>query len=132
MIDIRVAGLRIVHCGDIGERPEGATLAWLRESPIDLMIVPIGGFFTLGADGAAELVERCSPYRALACHSSNDGLSFPQLAPASNLEKRLGRSLPYLDSLSLDPRAVEADKERPVIVEHPWCRLRRMELRHDD
>ena len=46
----------VAHCGDLGERPEGPLLQALVDAKLDVLIVPVGGYFTLGADGAAELV----------------------------------------------------------------------------
>lgn len=70
----------VVHCGDLGERPVGALLEWLGEVPIDVLIVPIGGYFTLGADGALELVRLLKPRAVVPCHAAEHGGRFPELA----------------------------------------------------
>lgn len=71
----------IAHCGDLGERPEGHLLNALVQARIDVLIVPVGGYFTLGADGAAELVARLQPPVVVPCHSADDGVALPALAP---------------------------------------------------
>lgn len=70
----------VVHCGDLGERPVGGLLEWLAAVPIDVLIVPIGGYFTLGADGARELVELLKPRAVVPCHAAEHGGRFPELA----------------------------------------------------
>lgn len=71
----------VAHCGDLGERPEGPLLEALVDAKIDVLIVPVGGYFTLGADGAAELVARLKPRVAVPCHSADDGVALPALGP---------------------------------------------------
>jgi L-ascorbate metabolism protein UlaG (beta-lactamase superfamily) len=80
VLDVRAGGIRIVHCGDLGERPAGAFLAWLRAPRVDALLTPVGGHYTLGADGAAELVARCQPRFALPFHASEDGCTLSELS----------------------------------------------------
>lgn len=83
VLDFRVGGLRIVHCGDLGERPVGALLDFFAQPRPDILIVPVGGHFTLDADGAAELVAAVAPHFAVPCHSADDGTLFAELGPRS-------------------------------------------------
>lgn len=79
ILDIRIQGLRILHCGDIGERPSPSLLNWMATPTPDLLIVPAGGYFTLGADGASELAAAVDPRHVVFCHTADDGLPLPQL-----------------------------------------------------
>src|SRR5690606_14167799 len=87
--DLRCGGLRVVHASDLGERPDGATLAWLRAPRVDVLLAPAGGYFTLGPDGFAELVERAQPRVAVPCHLADQGVRLPQLLPGAALRERL-------------------------------------------
>lgn len=88
-------GTVVVHCGDLGERPVGPLLRWLNEVPIDLLIVPLGGYFTLGADGALELAELLRPRAVLGCHAAEHGGAFAELASESLATGRVKhRALP--------------------------------------
>jgi L-ascorbate metabolism protein UlaG (beta-lactamase superfamily) len=72
-------GLRICHFGDFGQRG-------LREEQaaaigeVDLLIVPVGGGFTIGAQQAALLVERISPLWAVPMHYRTPRTSFLETA----------------------------------------------------
>lgn len=80
----------IVHCGDLGERPTGALLDWLLETPIDVLIVPVGGYFTLGPDGAAEVVRLVQPRTVVPCHAREHGVSLPELGCVDGFFERVG------------------------------------------
>lgn len=81
LIRIRVHQTCIVHAGDLGERPTGRLLDWLRREPIDALIVPVGGYYTIGPNAARELVRLVAPRRVIPCHSAADGVCLPALAP---------------------------------------------------
>ena len=87
----------IVHCGDLGERPTGALLEWLLAVPIDVLIVPAGGYFTLGPTGAAELAALVRPTFVTPCHTASDGFDDDRL-------HRVDAFLRHFD------RVVEADR----------------------
>lgn len=85
---LRVGATSVLHLGDLGERPGGATLRWLTGRPVDVLVGPAGGHFTLGADGFAELVALVRPRIAVACHTWDDGGRFAEVAGASAVEQR--------------------------------------------
>ena len=54
-----VDGITICHCGDIGELlDEPGKLDEIGQ--VDVLIIPTGGYYTLGPDGAATVVKRSS------------------------------------------------------------------------
>lgn len=108
MLEIRAFGKRLIHCSDLGERPYGDTLEWLRAA--DLLIIPAGGYFTLTADGAAELVESARPKRAIFCHTRDDGLALPHLAPQAVIRRRSAhwQNLHYDELDLMQPAATDA------------------------
>lgn len=93
LLRVKAGGATIVHLSDLGERPHGPLLRWLLEQPIDLLIGPVGGYFTLDADGFAEIVALVKPRFALGCHSAEDGARLPDLDDLSLLYARLGPAL---------------------------------------
>jgi L-ascorbate metabolism protein UlaG (beta-lactamase superfamily) len=72
-------GVRVCHFGDFGQRG-------LREEQaaaigeVDLLIVPVGGGFTIGAQQAALLVERISPRWVVPMHYRTPRTSFLETA----------------------------------------------------
>lgn len=105
LLDIRVGGRRIIHAGDIGERLSDPALSWFRAPRPDALILPAGGYFTLGVDGATALAAAVRARFTLFCHTREDGLPLPELSDKSALRQRT-RAWPgrTADALSLDLR----------------------------
>jgi L-ascorbate metabolism protein UlaG (beta-lactamase superfamily) len=81
-------GVRIAHLGDFGQdtlRPEQ------REAigDVDLVIVPVGGGFTIGAEQAARIVEELQPRWVVPMHYRTERISF--LEPADAFLERMDR-----------------------------------------
>jgi L-ascorbate metabolism protein UlaG (beta-lactamase superfamily) len=78
-------GLRVAHFGDFGQselRPEQAAAI----GEIDLLIVPIGGGPTIGAEQASVLVERLAPKWVVPMHYRTPRVNF--LEPADEFLER--------------------------------------------
>lgn len=90
-------GKRICHMGDIGERISDSLAANLKG--LDLLMVPIGGVYTIDAKGALELIERLQPNAACAMHFKCKDCML-DIDPATVLEKltdkceRIGSVIP--------------------------------------
>lgn len=57
---LETAGVRIAHLGDLGHQLDAAQIAALG-GPVDVLMVPVGGAFTIDAAGATELVAALRP-----------------------------------------------------------------------
>ncbi len=68
-----IDGLRIAHMGDLGHQLSEAQLEKLGE--IDLMLVPVGGRFTLDCEGAAKVVGSVKPRIAVPMHYMTEDLN---------------------------------------------------------
>lgn len=90
MLDLRIGNVRIIHAGDIGERLIGDALTWLQSPRPDVLILPAGGYYTLGADGASALATAVNPRTVMFCHTRDDGLALPELAGRDIIRKRVG------------------------------------------
>lgn len=63
-------GLCIAHLGDLGHMPEEELSTALRE--IDVMLIPIGGTFTIDTPEAEALIARLKPRVAIGMHFRTD------------------------------------------------------------
>ncbi len=65
---------KVVHLGDLGCEltPEQAELV----SGADVMMIPVGGFFTIDAEQAAEVIEETQPRVAIPIHYRDDLMGF--------------------------------------------------------
>jgi L-ascorbate metabolism protein UlaG (beta-lactamase superfamily) len=74
-------GLRVCHFGDFGQsglRPEQAEAI----GKVDLLIVPVGGGPTIGAEGASAIVERLAPRWVVPMHYRTPRIGFLETADA--------------------------------------------------
>ena len=63
---IEAEGLAIAHLGDLGHLPNEEQLAAFRG--LDLMLIPIGGFYTIDTPEAEEIISLAKPRCAVAMH----------------------------------------------------------------
>lgn len=74
-----IDGITICHCGDIGELlDDPKKLAAFGE--IDILIIPTGGYYTLGPEGAAEVTRKLNPKIVIPCHYKTSKCGF-DIAP---------------------------------------------------
>jgi L-ascorbate metabolism protein UlaG (beta-lactamase superfamily) len=72
-------GLRVSHFGDFGQselRPEQAAAI----GAVDLLILPVGGGPTIGAEGAAAIIERLAPRWVVPMHYRTPRINFLETA----------------------------------------------------
>lgn len=98
MLSFEADGLRVVHCGDIGVFSD-ADVAWLRGT--DVLLLPVGGTYTLGAQQAAELVARVAPRVAVPMHAADDRVDLP-LESVAAFVQAVGVPVLHLAQLDLD------------------------------
>lgn len=70
---IQMDGLVLVHLGDLGEKLKSEQLDELNE--VDILMVPVGGRFTLDAGQAAEVVAQIEPKIVIPMHYKVEGLA---------------------------------------------------------
>ena len=67
-------GLRICHCGDLGHIPSQKQVAEIGR--VDLLLVPVGGTYTVNAAEAMKVVELLKPKLTIPMHFKTQALSF--------------------------------------------------------
>jgi L-ascorbate metabolism protein UlaG (beta-lactamase superfamily) len=75
-------GVRVCHVGDFGQsalRPEQRDAI----GAVDVLLVPVGGHFTIDAEGAAELVRELDPQVVVPMHYGSEKIGLP-LAPVDD------------------------------------------------
>ena len=66
MMLIEMDGVRVLHCGDLGHLPDGKTLS--AAGRVDILLVPVGGYFTIDAAQAVKTAELFSPAMIIPMH----------------------------------------------------------------
>ncbi|MEM1719901.1 MAG: MBL fold metallo-hydrolase [Desulfurococcaceae archaeon] len=110
---IEVKGARLAHLGDIGDIPEELVLEKLKG--VDLLMVPVGGTFTIEPEEAWSLVEKTKPVNVMPIHYWITGLMLP-LKPVDEFLKLVkGYNVVKLDTNSFNL----AEFRNSVIVVKP-------------
>lgn len=68
----RMDGLEICHMGDIGEECSSELLEMLL--PVNILLIPVGGTYTINAEQAKEYVDRIMPEIVIPMHYKTKGL----------------------------------------------------------
>jgi L-ascorbate metabolism protein UlaG (beta-lactamase superfamily) len=69
------AGLTIAHLGDLGHVLDDEQIASI--GPVDVLMVPVGGAFTIDAAQATEVTQQLSPSAVFPMHYKTDKIAFP-------------------------------------------------------
>ena len=71
-------GMRVVHCGDLGCELEPEQMEQMKGA--DALLVPVGGFYTIDAAQAKQLVDTVKPRVVIPMHYRGDGFGYEVLA----------------------------------------------------
>jgi len=75
IFSVEAEGLKLVHLGDLGHMPNAEQLEAIKNA--DVIMMPIGGTFTITTPQAVELIAQAKPRTAVAMHFHNDYCQFP-------------------------------------------------------
>ncbi len=110
---IELDGVHIVHLGDLGHPLSEADIELLDE--VDVLLVPVGGHFTIDAQTAAKLVADIEPRIVIPMHYQVDGLIVDlreKLVPVSAFFKALGKDMPeVVPKLTLKAGAIPEEMQ---------------------
>lgn len=68
-------GLKIAHLGDLGHEPDLKQYAALEG--VDVLLIPIGGYYTIDTPTALKIVERLQPKVTIPMHFNTEVMNFP-------------------------------------------------------
>lgn len=68
-------GVTVVHLGDLGHFPAEDQLAFMKGA--DILLIPVGGFFTIDTDMALKIVSAAAPKAVIPMHFNNNCCKFP-------------------------------------------------------
>ncbi len=98
---LRAEGLSILHCGDLGHQLTEAQLEYIGD--VHILLVPVGGTFTLGPEEAAKLVGDTDPKIVIPMHylTEKHGKNLAVLLPVDNFLKEMGGTPHYEKTLKV-------------------------------
>ena len=81
-------GLRVAHMGDVGRTLTEEEAEKLKN--LDCLMLPVGGFYTVGSEEAAAIVRQLSPKVAIPMHYSGVGFGFENIASVVDFAEAIG------------------------------------------
>jgi L-ascorbate metabolism protein UlaG (beta-lactamase superfamily) len=112
-------GLRLAHLGDLGHAISDEVVDLM--GTIDVLMIPVGGFYTIGSKEAAEVAAKIDPYFIIPMHYKVAGLNeenFSKLEPVDNFLKEVGMQVENLPKFSIKKEDIIEDQNTKVIVLH--------------
>ena len=82
-----IDGMKIVHLGDQGCMPDPAALEAIADA--DVMMIPVGGTYTVDAQGAKAIVAAAKPRCVIPMHVKTKGCGYP-IAPVDHFLEAMG------------------------------------------
>lgn len=106
--------IRLAHLGDLGHSLTDKNVEEMGD--IDILMIPVGGFYTIGPSVAVDLVRKMQPEIVIPMHFGKSGLgeSFKKLNPADDFVRELGMSVEKVNKLVVT--AVDLEETEKVIL----------------
>lgn len=90
---VQEGDVKLVHLGDLGHMPDTDAQREILKD-VDVLLIPIGGTFTITTPEAVRLIETFKPRAAVAMHYKNRYCQFPVTDCAAFVEATRARTLP--------------------------------------
>jgi L-ascorbate metabolism protein UlaG (beta-lactamase superfamily) len=110
---IEIDDLTIAHLGDLGTTLDAKQIEHLEGT--DILIVPVGGKYTLDARLAVEVINQLEPRIIIPMHYQVSGLKY-DLAPVDKFIKELGLPPRYEDKLKISKKDLPVEDSELVIL----------------
>lgn len=110
-----VEGIRICHLGDLGHGLGEKTVSEIGK--VDVLLAPVGGFYTIDADQATQVVNVLNPHIVIPMHYKTEALGFPIDGVERFLEGKEGIREVASSRLEIRKETIPAQREI-VVLEH--------------
>lgn len=109
-----ISGKTLLHGGDLGHLPSDEIFNKLGK--IDVLFIPVGGFFTIDADTARTIVEKINPGIVFPMHYKTDAIDFTIAGKDAYLN--LIDDLREYDSNEIILKENDFDKKQTIILNY--------------
>ncbi len=114
---IRAEGINVVHLGDLGQKKLYEEQAEALNS-VDVLFVPVGGKYTVGAEEAFEITNQLDPKIVIPIHYKVKGLSI-DLEPVDKFLELEGARPQPLKELRIEKDKLARKEERELVLLEP-------------
>ncbi|HUV52584.1 MAG TPA: MBL fold metallo-hydrolase [Dehalococcoidia bacterium] len=107
-----VDGVRICHLGDLGHELSKSEVAEIGQ--VDVLIIPVGGFYTIDVATASAVCEQIKPRVIIPMHYKNDKCAFPIAGVEDFLKGK--KNVKKSDSSEIELRAGQLQQATEIVV----------------
>lgn len=93
---VTLGGKRIAHMGDLGHLPDEHQIESLKD--LDLVFIPVGGYYTIDADMAAGIIRQIKPKLTVPMHYREGAAGYDVLTTVEPFAQRFDKVLSHGDS----------------------------------
>ena len=115
---IDAENITVLHCGDLGVIPDQKFLDEIGD--IDILLIPVGGSFTINADEAKELAHMIEPSIIIPMHYNSKLLNqenFKNLLPVDDFLNKFGvEKKEPIDLLSIKKEDIVNEEEKKIVM----------------
>ena len=116
MFLMSVDHFRICHLGDLGHELSSSEVEQIGD--VDILLIPVGGYYTIGPKEADRVIERLNPRLVIPMHYATDKTNMP-IAPVENfLEGKENVKRFNSSGLEIDTREQLPDQREIVVLKH--------------
>lgn len=114
---IEMDGVRVCHLGDLGHTLSESQLSEIGQ--VDVLMIPVGGEFTINAEEAAKVTHSIEPGIILPMHYKMSGLAstFDKLQPVDEYVKQMGNNSQTLPKLNVKQGEILPGEEKIIILD---------------
>jgi L-ascorbate metabolism protein UlaG (beta-lactamase superfamily) len=111
-------GIHFVHLGDLGHQLDDAAVE--RIGQVDVLMIPVGGTFTITAKGAVDVISKLQPRVVIPMHYDVPGVKLPKkIDPLDAFLKEAGSKVIKLDKSTWKVKQKDLPNEETEIVVFP-------------
>lgn len=110
---VTMDGIRFCHCGDLGHLLTPEQLKSI--GAVDVLLIPVGGFFTIDAETAAKVVGQIKPAVTIPMHYNTGRVNLP-IKDAEPFVKAMGGMVHRINGREIELKQSELSKYAGVVV----------------
>ena len=111
-------GVRVCHLGDLGHDLAAGSLAEI--GPVDVLLIPVGGNFTIDANVAGRVADSIAPKVVIPMHFQNERCPDFPVAAVDDFRKKRQR-VRTLDASEVEIKKDDLPAETETVVLKPAC-----------
>ena len=111
-------GVRVCHLGDLGHDLAAGSLADI--GPVDVLMIPVGGNFTIDANVASRVADRIAPKVVIPMHFNNERCPDFPVAAVDDFRKKRQR-VRTLDASEVEIKKDDLPAETETVILKPAC-----------